>query len=138
MTKLNTYFVLVNGKFMVKVETTGSACHAEHLILDSIDGTQTALAFDTQSMKTDTFIGAMMGATLTTLEDLTERFRTYAEQVVAVGNVRDAMHQIESEIDDLEHQLQAKREQADKISALHINAQAELNAIKCNLGIKNI
>jgi len=80
MTKLNTYFVLVNGKFMVKVETTGSACHAEHLM----------------------------------------------------------MHQIESEIDDLEHQLQAKREQADKISALHINAQAELNAIKCNLGIKNI
>lgn len=45
------FFVLVNGRFIVKVDNHSSNAGAEHEILDNINGAQTALAFDENDIK---------------------------------------------------------------------------------------
>ena len=72
-----TYMVEVNAKFMVRLEIEGSALAAEHFFLDSFKGVWGAMAYDQKTMKTDSFIGAMMHDELITVEALTSKLDEY-------------------------------------------------------------
>lgn len=67
------HFVMVNGKFMVSLEAE-SCSMAEHLILDNIPGTQSALAFDAESMLTETFRGCLLSCEMISHHSLAARF----------------------------------------------------------------
>ena len=67
------HFVMVNGKFMVSLEAE-SCSMAEHLILDRIPGTQSALAFDAESMLTETFRGCLLSCEMISCHSLAARF----------------------------------------------------------------
>ena len=64
----NNYVVMVNGKFMVKVQCEGSACAAEHMILDNYDGIQASQAFTWEDMKTEFFRDNLLFCEFITLE----------------------------------------------------------------------
>lgn len=78
--KKNTYFVQVNGLYMVKVEafTNGGA---EHMILDNIPGTQSALAFDAEAMKTDYFMECFASAEVVSQSELANLFSTREHRI---------------------------------------------------------
>ena len=67
------HFVMVNGKFMVSLEAE-TCSMAEHLILDRIPGTQSALAFDAETMKTDYFRNCLLSCEMISHHSLAARF----------------------------------------------------------------
>jgi hypothetical protein len=52
--RMTKYFVIVNRKYLVKVEATSNG-GAEHVILDNIYGTESSLAFGLDEMHIDTY-----------------------------------------------------------------------------------
>lgn len=62
------YIVEVNAKWLVSVEAD-SALNAEHKLLD-YNGVWGALAFDNKMIKTDTFLGAVQGCEMVSMNEL--------------------------------------------------------------------
>ena len=62
------YIVEVNAKYLVSIEAQ-SALNAEHKLLD-YNGIWGALAFDNKMIKTDTFLGAVQGCEMVSMDEL--------------------------------------------------------------------
>lgn len=116
------YMVWVNQKFLVTVETDGSACAAEHEILDNYQGIVSAQAFDRDSMKTDTFAGAVACSDTISLDELGDMSDKYKNAYIELSKAMDEEREI---VDEIEH-LQAKIK--DLQTALSPKHQATMKA----------
>jgi hypothetical protein len=66
---MNKYFVVVNQKYIVSVESSSNA-GAEHEILDNIKRTKSALAFGQEEINTATFFDYLTTCTTVSFEEL--------------------------------------------------------------------
>ena len=62
------YIVEVNAKWLVSIEAE-SVLNAEHKLLE-YNGIWGSLAFDNKMMKTDTFLGAVQGCEMVSMNEL--------------------------------------------------------------------
>lgn len=103
------YLVYVNSRYMVSVEAE-SNLGAEHKVLDNIPGATTALSFDNETMKTDTFIGCMMGSeTISYNELLNKQNAKLADVYEHYNTLLDKEGEIERAIQELEARLHSAR-----------------------------
>lgn len=126
---LQPFMVMVNRKFMVKVEAL-SAYGAEHKILDDIyTGIQTAMAFSKEDMKGEYFINCMLDCQTISYEQL----QSYAKNLETVKymaeNLRESVRTVDEEIQELRNRIEMlendRREYVCKLECLQIDAEAE-------------
>lgn len=109
-----TYIVLVNGKFMVTVDTDGSNCSAEHKILDNFSGIQGSQSFDKAAIRTEYFFDIMQGAKTLSLDELKTLSDRYENAFAEYSKAQDAERQIRDEIEELERQLEEKKAELNR------------------------
>jgi len=116
------YMVMVNNKYMTQVDIEGSACAAEHLILDDLRyGMVSALAFDSKAMGTDYFNCCFQRCEYIPFEELKRKSdAAKADYDTRLADAAQAINDISAQIKALE----TKRE----------NMRLELNAMKGNTG----
>ena len=101
--------VYVNGKYMVSIEAESNS-QAEHIFLD-IPGVTTALSFDPDAMKTETFVGCMLGAkTISYNEMLNKANSKLADIYEHYNQMLDDERDAKVKIADLERQLEYAKE----------------------------
>ena len=106
------YIVEVNAKYLVSVEAQ-SAGGAEHVVLDYQgynSGIWGALAFDNKTVKTDTFVGAMMHCETISLNDLFDMVDKCVESREAFTRTESEIAKADAEIERLEKLLREARE----------------------------
>ena len=122
------YIVEVNAKYLVNIEAN-SCLDAEHKLLD-YNHIWGALAFDQQMTKTDTFLGAVQGCEMVSMNELITMVNEACDAgMVAVKAVEDAKDAA-AKVAELEAALEAaKKAQLDanraKADALHKYELAE-------------
>ena len=128
-----TYMVLVNGKFMVTVDTDGSNCSAEHKILDNFSGIQGSQSFDKAAIRTEYFFDIMQGAKTLSLDELKTLSDRYDNAFKALGDAKEAESWIVDEIEELERKLEEKKAELNRA---HANTRkAELETIEAKKAI---
>lgn len=70
------YFVVVNQKFIVAVDSTSNG-GAEHVVLDRFDGVVGAQAFDSKAVKTETFAHFMATCDTVSMDELETMMSRY-------------------------------------------------------------
>lgn len=116
------YMVMVNNKYMTQVEVDGSACAAEHVILDDIRyGMTSALAFDAAAMKTEHFNACFQSCTLVSIEEL-RRKSTFVQ-----AEVENAIAAAELERNKVISQI-------DSLKAKQRELEYEINRLKSHTG----
>ena len=101
--------VYVNGKYMVNIEAESNS-QAEHIFLD-IPGVTTALSFDPEAMKTETFVGCMLGAKTISYNELMNKANAKLADIYEQYNqMLDDERDAKQKIADLERQLEFARE----------------------------
>lgn len=128
------YIVEVNAKYLVKVEAD-SPLRAEHTVLD-LDGIWGALAFDSETMKTDTFRGACLGCETISMKELTELSEEYRASYIALANTQDAMTQVDAEIADLEESLAKLKTKKVSIQKTLDCANAQCTNVNEEIGVR--
>lgn len=129
------YFVQVNRNMMVSIEAE-TALRAEHAILD-MDGIQYANAFDTESMKTETFRGAMMSCNTMSLDELCQLSGDYSKAWQAVGKAKDAWNTADSEVRRIEAMLERAKEEAKEAERAYFNRYNEAKGYSIALNIED-
>ena len=113
---MKNYFVIAdvnNISYMVKVSAE-SLAGAEHFIIDKgycgkhTYGVTAAMAFDTKSMKTDTFIGMAIDAKLIALDDFekiiderNEEIKNADEKERRINELKKAIKSMSDELNEL-------------------------------------
>lgn len=127
------YMVWVNQKFLVTVETDGSACAAEHEILDNYQGIVSAQAFDRDSMKTDTFAGAVFWSETISRDELRAKSDKYEAAWKSAAKKKDEEEALKNEIEQLQAIIQRKKEElenktyaAREARCIALNVQSEM------------
>lgn len=121
------YMVWVNQKFLVTVETDGSACAAEHEILDNYQGIVSAQALDWDGLKTDTFAGAVLSSETISLNELKAMSDRYEKAWRILAVAKDAEEGLRSEIEQLQDIIERKK--AELSSKHFATRKAHLEAI---------
>lgn len=103
------YIVEVNAKWLVSIDAT-SCLNAEHMLLN-YNGVWGALAFDQQSTKTDTFLGAVQGCEMISIKEL-------EQMIVDLQNAKNVALRAKEEQRRVQQKLEALREQAREIEAM--------------------
>lgn len=130
------YMVWVNQKFLVTVETDGSACAAEHEILDNYQGIVSAQAFDRDSMKTDTFAGAVLWSETISRDELKAMSDRYEKAWGNVASAKAAEEELRSEIEQLQEIIERKKTELNTkhfaTRKAHLEALNAKTAMNCN------
>lgn len=132
---MRNFMVMVNRKFMVKVQAE-SACAAEHKILDGIYvGIQTALAFDREDMKGDYFQNCLMDcetisyAELDTHAHILAHIQKHAEEQRAnICAIDEEIARLCARIEELNAEKAAAEAQLDHLKAEAEDANAYMGA----------
>lgn len=97
------YMVMVNNKYMTQVEVEGSACAAEHVILDDLRyGIVSALAFDAEAMKTEHFNACFQSCDLVTIDQLRRKCKSVQVQIdIAISEAQRKQDEITAQIEAL-------------------------------------
>ena len=104
------YIVEVNAKYLVSIEAE-SCLNAEHKLLE-YDGIWGALAFDRDTMKTDTFAGAVQGCEMISMDELiTIVNEAIAAKEIALKAAAEAKKATDK-VAELEAMLKAAKEEA--------------------------
>lgn len=111
------HFVMVNGKFMTTVDADSCAA-AEHMILDNIPGTQSALAFDADGMTTETFRGCLLSCELVSQVDLVSRFDNRRDANESYKQARADVALADIRLQDARAEVQAAEAALAKAKAL--------------------
>ena len=111
------HFVMVNGKFMTTVDADSCAA-AEHMILDNIPGTQSALAFDADSMTTETFRGCLLSCEMVSQVDLVSRFDNRHDANESYKQARANVALAEIRLQDARAEVQAAEAALAQAAAL--------------------
>ncbi len=102
------YIVEVNVKYLVSIEAK-SCLDAEHKILD-YNGVWGALAFDQQMTKTDTFLGAVQGCEMVSMNELISMVNDMMDKkLVAVKAIEEAK-EAAAKVEELKAMLKAAEE----------------------------
>lgn len=109
------YFVVVNNKYIINV-SAGSACAAEHAILDQYNGVQYAQAFTVKELTTDTFKHFMEVCETISTKELMAKSDEYAEQVKEAAAARIRCSDLNAEIAQMEDRLVLLRKEREKES----------------------
>ena len=105
---------VANKEYLTKVEAE-SATSAEHLILDEgvctrfgygVDG---SMAFDSKTMKTDTFIGSALSAEPISYLDLVDIIHRHNENLKEKVAAHDRIAEIEKQMKALAAELEAAK-----------------------------
>lgn len=130
------YMVWVNQKYMVTVETDGSMCAAEHVILDNYQGIVSAQAFDRAALHTNFFVDVLQNSETISLAELKALSDRYENAYVELAKKQDAVRDIKDEISNLEEKLEeAKRRlnaagfEERKAKLMTIEAKKTLNLL---------
>lgn len=102
------YIVEVNAKYLVSIEAD-SALNAEHKILD-YNGIWGALAFDNKMIKTDTFLGAVQGCEMISMNDLIEKVNVAMAAKLEAAKAMEEEKNAEAEFEKIEAMLKAAKE----------------------------
>jgi len=130
------YLVMVNGKYMVSVDAD-SACAAEHKILDKVYyGMQTALAFDSESVKTETFAGCAMSCDTISYDRLAGMSGDYLDTLKTVKAAEAEISEYERRIADLHNQIAELEKLHEKAEFRRINAEADMKDMQKKLGMQ--
>ena len=105
------YMVLVNQKYMVAVETEGSAAAAEHMILDNYQGIAGAQAFDRAALHTNYFVDVLQNAETISLSELKAMSDRYENAYFELSKKMDAEKAISDEIERLQEMIRQKQEE---------------------------
>lgn len=129
------YMVWVNQKFLVTVETDGSACAAEHEILDNYQGIVSAQAFDRDSMKTDVFAGAVLWSETISLDELKAMSDRYENAYIELAKKQDDEEAMKNEIEQLQEIIERKKAELNTkhfaTRKAHLEAINAKNALNC-------
>ena len=118
MNHIQKYIVIAivnNIAYMVNMEAD-SHYRAEHNILDlgycgrHEYGVETAQAFDSKDMKTDTFIAMALSSNTVSLQEIVDIVTERNKRIVAKEKAEERIHQIEKQMKQLSEELEdAKR-----------------------------
>lgn len=132
-----TYMVLVNGKYMVKINYEGSNCGAEHFFLDSFNGITAAQAFDEKEIATKWFVrDYLMNAELISIDELDKMTLEYTEAWKEYGNAVLEESEKNDEIAVLERQLAELKAERDKLTEVKNNKLIAARVTNLKLNIK--
>ena len=126
------YIVEVNAKYLVNIEAE-SLSNAEHKLLD-YNGIWGALAYDNKMIKTDTFLGAVQGCEMVSMNELIEMVNDAQDKklvaVKAVECYKDAMNKVQ----ELEEMMKAAKEKMNDASRAKADAMWEAERAEDKLG----
>jgi len=114
------YFVVVNQKYIVNVESTSSG-GAEHVILDNIKHSKSAMAFSIMEIQTDTFQGWLKDCETISYDELKRK----DNHAIAKGMERINSYIQESEWiqERIDNELKEIEELEEKISLIKANIE---------------
>ena len=110
---MNNYFVIVNRKYLVKVNSTSNG-GAEHVILDNIYGVESALAFGIDEMHIDSYKWAFEECETVSYDELVKKGNNrLAAQHETHNELIEEKWEIEKEIKRLKEKLAAEEAALD-------------------------
>lgn len=125
------YMVWVNQKYMVTVETDGSMCAAEHVILDNYQGIVSAQAFDREALHTNFFVDVLQNSETISLAELKALSDRYENAYVELNKKQDEERAVMDEIDRLQNMINdLQKELAPKHHATMLAKLETYNAKK--------
>lgn len=124
------YMVLVNQKYMVAVETEGSAAAAEHMILDNYQGIAGAQAFDRAALHTNYFVDVLQNAETISLSELKAMSERYENAYFELSKKMDAEKAISDEIERLQEMIRQKQEELLPLHQATMRAKLEARNAK--------
>ena len=98
------YPVEVNAKWLVSVEAE-SALEAEHKILDNIKNAWGALAYDQAATRTDTFLGAIQGCEMISLDELYKKDMILSQYGKSADEAAEAVNVVKKELERMRARL---------------------------------
>lgn len=110
------YIVEVNAKYLVSIEAE-SCLNAEHKLLDYA-GIWGALAFDQKTVKTDTFLGAVQGCEMVSMNEIIAMSNDFLDTSKIVANAVAKHNEAMKKVKELEALL----EEAKKVE-LNLNRE---------------
>ena len=126
------YIVEVNAKYLVSVEAD-SALNAEHKLLD-YNGVWGALAFDNKMMKTDTFLGAVQGCEMVSMNELIAMVNEACDAKVVAIKAKAEQDENAAVIEEMEKRLEElKKQQLDLVRKAN-EARYQFNRAEEKLG----
>lgn len=129
------YMVQVNRNMMVSMEAE-TALSAEHAILD-LDGTQYAMAYDSEMMKTEAFRGALLGCNTISLDELAQLSGDYTKAWQAVGKAKEDWNIADGEVRRLQQLLDKAKEDAKEAERQYFTKYNEAKAYSIALNIED-
>lgn len=129
----NNYMVMVNGKFMVKVQHDGSACDAEHEIFDNFDGIQASQAFAWDDMETEFFRDNLMMCEFITMDDLKKMSDEYETNWKKVVKTKEATVTACHEVERLQKELENAKKALDDALVAQNNAYLHAMHFQCEV-----
>lgn len=124
------FMVLVNQKYMVAVETEGSAAAAEHMILDNYQGIAGAQAFDRAALHTNYFVDVLQNAETISLSELKAMSDRYENAYFELSKKMDAEKAISDEIERLQEMIRQKQEELLPLHQATMRAKLEARNAK--------
>ena len=102
------YIVEVNAKYLVSIEAN-SVLDAEHKLL-AYNGVWGALAFDNKMIKTDTFLGAVQGCEMVSMEQLIDMINKLMEAKKKAVEAQIAHENAVAKVEELRKALDEAKE----------------------------
>lgn len=130
------YFVLVNDKYMVSVESTSNA-GAEHALLDNVPGVHSALAFDDATLQGDYFRACLLRSELIDTCHWCELFAAQADRRTRLERIVAALAEADAECTKAADALTLAQMKRDGIAADLADMRAEIARHACVLNIKH-
>ena len=130
------YIVEVNAKYLVSIEAE-SCLNAEHKLL-SYNGIWGALAFDQKTTKTDTFLGAVQGCDMVSMNELITMVNEAMDAKQIADKAVDEYRTAYKKVDELEAMLKAAKEEAMNAKRAQDDALYEYDKAATKLGKQRI
>lgn len=122
------YIVEVNAKYLVSVEAT-SCLDAEHQMLD-YTGVWGALAFDQKMTKTDTFLGAVQGCEMVSMNEFARMVGDLMDAKLEAVQASEMVKAVDERIEEL-------KKEAERIaSQIRLSQQKKEEMVNRSIGAR--
>ena len=122
------YIVEVNAKYLVSVEAT-SCLDAEHQLLD-YTGVWGALAFDQKMTKTDTFLGAVQGCEMVSMNEFARMVGDLMDAKLEAVQASEMVKAVDERIEEL-------KKEAERIaSQIRLSQQKKEEMVNRSIGAR--
>ena len=122
------YIVEVNAKYLVSMEAT-SCLDAEHQLLD-YTGVWGALAFDQKMTKTDTFLGAVQGCEMVSMNEFARMVGDLMDAKLEAVQASEMVKAVDERIEEL-------KKEAERIaSQIRLSQQKKEEMVNRSIGAR--